>query len=157
MKLYHGTIENFDTIDLSKSKPYKDFGKGFYLSDNYNQALNLANYKAIQFNLEPIVLTYNFDENFLKNEELNVLTFDSYSREWAEFVFDNRNADKAFTHDYDIVYGPIANDKVGAQMRLLKEHNISLEVFLERLKFFKGITFQYMFATDKAINLLTKL
>ena len=33
MILYHGTNTEFDVIDLSKSKPNKDFGQGFYLSE----------------------------------------------------------------------------------------------------------------------------
>ncbi len=39
MILYHGTNNAFDTIDLTKSKPNKDFGQGFYLSREYSQAL----------------------------------------------------------------------------------------------------------------------
>ncbi|MBQ4508162.1 MAG: DUF3990 domain-containing protein [Paludibacteraceae bacterium] len=35
MILYHGTNKAFDTIDLTKSKPNKDFGQGFYLSREY--------------------------------------------------------------------------------------------------------------------------
>ena len=42
MKLYHGTNIAFDKIDLSLSKPCKDFGAGFYLSDNRQQAEELA-------------------------------------------------------------------------------------------------------------------
>ena len=34
MILYHGSNVEFDSIDLLKSKPNQDFGKGFYLSDN---------------------------------------------------------------------------------------------------------------------------
>lgn len=49
MILYHGTYTNFNIIDLSKSNKGKDFGKGFYLSDNYEQAHQLAVFKAIQF------------------------------------------------------------------------------------------------------------
>lgn len=32
MKLYHGSNQEISTIDLSKCRPYKDFGKGFYLT-----------------------------------------------------------------------------------------------------------------------------
>ena len=39
MILYHGTNKAFDTIDLTKSKPNKDFGHGFYLSREYSQAI----------------------------------------------------------------------------------------------------------------------
>ena len=32
MKLYHGSNITIETIDLSKGRLGKDFGKGFYLS-----------------------------------------------------------------------------------------------------------------------------
>ena len=35
MKLYHGSYIKIDEIDLSKSKPYKDFGRAFYLTKFY--------------------------------------------------------------------------------------------------------------------------
>lgn len=33
MILYHGSNVAIDKIDLAKCRPYKDFGKGFYLTD----------------------------------------------------------------------------------------------------------------------------
>ena len=50
-----------------------------------------------------------------------------------------------------------ADDKVGVQIRNFMEGNISIDVFLERLKYIKGITFQYFFGTEKAIKHLKKL
>ena len=44
MILYHGSNTSFDQIDLTKSLPNKDFGKGFYLSDNYEQAEEMAKF-----------------------------------------------------------------------------------------------------------------
>ncbi|MDE5922620.1 MAG: DUF3990 domain-containing protein [Muribaculum sp.] len=41
MILYHGSNMVIDRIDLEKSKPNKDFGRGFYLSENETQALNI--------------------------------------------------------------------------------------------------------------------
>ena len=38
-KLYHGTKVYFDEPDLKKAKNRKDFGKGFYLTTNYDQAM----------------------------------------------------------------------------------------------------------------------
>lgn len=35
MKLYHGSDTAIELIDLGMSKPYKDFGKGFYLSADF--------------------------------------------------------------------------------------------------------------------------
>ena len=64
MILYHGTNVEFDVIDLTKSKPNKDFGRGFYLSDNYEQALNMAKTKVEQFEVGlPIVMKYEVDDN----------------------------------------------------------------------------------------------
>lgn len=54
MKLYHGSTVVIDKIDLSVSKPNKDFGKGFYLSDNEQQAYEMASYKAAQLDMEPV-------------------------------------------------------------------------------------------------------
>ena len=35
IKLYHGSNVRVEKPDLKKSKPYKDFGQGFYLSDDF--------------------------------------------------------------------------------------------------------------------------
>lgn len=155
MVLYHGSTTEIKEIDLTLSKPNKDFGKGFYLSNNFEQAYNMATYKAGLFGTYPLVTKFEFDENLLKSDELNVRTFSEYSKEWAEFVFKNRNQEtQDFSHNYDIVIGPIANDKVGAQIRRFVEGDISFDTFLERLKYMKGITFQYFFGTEKAIKML---
>ena len=39
MILYHGSNILIDKINLEMSKPNKDFGKGFYLSENESQAM----------------------------------------------------------------------------------------------------------------------
>ena len=55
------------------------------------------------------------------------------------------------------IYGPIANDKVGAQIRNFKSGSISLDELMRRIKYLKGITFQYYFGTETAIKTLHKL
>ena len=75
MVLYHGSTTEIKEIDLTLSKPNKDFGKGFYLSNNFEQAYNMATYKAGLFGTNPLVTKFEFDENLLKSDELNVLTF----------------------------------------------------------------------------------
>lgn len=52
MKLYHGSNMEIDKPDLSRSKPFKDFGQGFYLSPGYEQAHALPNKKPINYNPE---------------------------------------------------------------------------------------------------------
>lgn len=158
MTLYHGSNTHIDKIDLNKSRPNKDFGKGFYLSANKQQAWRMGEFKALTEGGKPEMNTYLFDESAMTSGELKVLTFDGYSREWADFVFQNRNNNTGKpTHDYDIVYGPIANDRVGLQMGKYEAGDITLDQLLENLKYMKGITFQYFFGTEHAISKLSKL
>lgn len=42
MILYHGSVVDISKIDLAKSKPNKDFGKAFYLSDDKQQAFDVV-------------------------------------------------------------------------------------------------------------------
>ena len=78
MKLYHGTNKDFDRIDLLKSKPNKDFGRGFYLSADYGQALNMAQVKVEQLETGyPVVQSYLVEDDAL--DALHVLRFDGYS------------------------------------------------------------------------------
>ena len=105
-----------------------------------------------------MVNVYEFDQKLLTDGTLKTLEFKGYSREWAEFIFANRQSPTGESvHDYDIVIGPIANDKVGVQVRKYLNKEISLEAFLENLKYMKGITFQYFFGTNKAIKFLKKI
>lgn len=45
MILYHGSTVDIERIDLQKSKPNKDFGRAFYLSADYDRALDMAKLK----------------------------------------------------------------------------------------------------------------
>ena len=113
MILYHGTNVDFQQIDIRKSNPYKDFGQGFYLTDILVQAENMAAKKARILGGSPIVQKYQFDETYLSAPFLNVLLFEKPSKEWAEFIYRNRTRSiPAFSHHYDIVMGPIADDGV---------------------------------------------
>jgi hypothetical protein len=158
MRLYHGTDVAFDKIDLTKSKPNKDFGQGFYLADNYEQALKLAEGKTRLLGQSPVVLTYEFDEALFDSSEFKVLRFGDYSVEWAEFVLANRRAKtQGLIHDYDIVIGPIADDRVGVQLYRFLQGDIDIETLVKRLKYMKGMTIQYFFSTQRVIDLLRRV
>ena len=157
MILYHGTNKDFGEIDLEKSKPNKDFGRGFYLSKNYSQAMDMAKIKVEQLNTgSPVVLTFEINEEQMSG--LNTLQFDEYNEEWAKFILLNRqNATDKPAHDYDIVIGPIANDRVGVQLWKYETHSIDLPTLISNLRFMKGITIQYFFGTERAIKLLKRI
>lgn len=157
MILFHGSNIKIDVIDLAKSKRYKDFGQAFYLSAEEEQARKMAIAKVVQFGGEESVTSFAFNESCLSSNELQVKCFTEYSREWAEFVFNNRDENQDFLHEYDIVYGPIADDYIGLQIRDFKRNNITFEQFLANIRYHKGITYQYAFCTQKAIEQLVRL
>ena len=43
--LYHGSACAFVRPDVSKGRPYKDFGKGFYMSVDREQAIGMMHKK----------------------------------------------------------------------------------------------------------------
>ena len=155
MKLYHGSTIDIQQIELAKSKPNKDFGRAFYLSDNKQQVLEMAQFRAEFEETVPVVNVYEFDETLF--QQFRYKRFEEYTEEWAHFVYDHRTEPNGKTlHDYDIVYGPIANDRVGAQIARFKQSYITFDEFLRRIQYIKGITFQYAFCTQKAIDKLIK-
>ncbi len=156
MKLYHGSTVDVAHVDLSKSKPNKDFGRAFYLSSDKEQAMEMAQFRAEFEDARPVLNVYEFDESLF--QQFRYKRFEDYTEEWAHFVYDHRTEPKGLTlHDYDIVYGPIANDRVGAQIARYKQGYISFDEFLTRIKYIKGVTFQYAFCTQRVIDKLIKL
>ena len=107
---------------------------------------------------KPIVNSFYFDESALTDGSLEFLSFDDYSVEWAKFVLKNRDSnEKQPSHNYDVVYGPIADDGVTFQLRRYQAGVITIDRLVEELKYSKGITFQYFFGTELAISKLKKL
>jgi len=153
MILFHGSNIPIDTIELSHSKPNKDFGRAFYLSPDFDQAKEMASFKTEFFGGTEVITEFEIDSF----DGLRIKRFDSYSEEWAHFVYNHRGEPNGMTlHDYDVVYGPIANDRIGAQITRFKQGYITFDEFLNRIKYIKGITFQYAFCTQRAIDRLKK-
>lgn len=156
MKLFHGSNVEIESIDLARGRRGKDFGKGFYANPDYMQAVEFCSSVIRREGVGvPTVTSFDFDESALNL--LNVMRFDGYSKEWAEFILLNRNnTSDVPAHDYDIVVGPIADDGVGTQIRRLSRGFISFDAFLEELKYSK-VSIQYFFGTEEAIKYLKKI
>ena len=113
MKVYHGSDIKINTIDLSKSKPGKDFGRGFYITKLREQAEEMAKRIANWNHSYPVVTEFEFDEYSFENERFKFLYFKDYTEEWFDFIMLNRkNRSKKQIHNYDIVEGPVADDDV---------------------------------------------
>jgi hypothetical protein len=156
MRLYHGTNVDFDLIDIEKSNPYKDFGQGFYLTDIKEQAERMAQRKVKFYGGTPVVQTYEFEESELEEKHLNVLRFSKPCEDWAVFIHNNRNHSDSFSHDYDVVIGPIANDGVAYLLGRYEEGTINLPELVRGLDF-KHLNNQYFFGTPKALTLLRRV
>lgn len=156
MRLYHGTNVDFDRIDITKSKAYKDFGQGFYLTDIRTQAEEWSKKKAEIFGGEPVLQEYEFDESMLSSSDLNVLVFENLTEEWATFIHKNRSRKACFCHDYDIVVGPIADDGVAYLIGRYDEGTLTIADLVRELEY-KKLNRQYFFGTEKAIKLLKRL
>ena len=63
MRLYHGSNIAIDNINLAMCRPYKDFGRGFYLTDIEEQAQKMAIRVARIYRKTPTVNVYEIDDN----------------------------------------------------------------------------------------------
>ena len=159
IRLYHGSNVAIEQIDLSRSKRGKDFGQGFYLNTNPDQAMEMAA-RTTRFLNEgtPTLSCFEFDEDEATKNGVNIKIFPDYSEEWAEFVVMNRKNDSDVpTHPYDIVIGPIADDTVGVQIRRFIMGYLSASVLVEELSFKGDHAVQYFFGTPKAVNILKRI
>ncbi len=161
--LYHGSNVAIDTIDLEKTRPYKDFGRGFYLTTLKEQAEKMAQRVSRIYGGKPYITEYAFHDEKLPVSGLNVRIFDKPTKEWAFFVINNRNrnyqdiSSRECNHDrkYDLVIGPVADDDLALLFRQFSGGLIGAEVLVEAMKF-KKLTNQYSFHSAKALLLLER-
>ncbi len=101
----------------------------------------------------PVVMEFEIDEAAMSS--LHLLRFNDYSEQWAKFILANRNnITRLPSHDYDIVIGPIADDRVGLQLWKYENQLIDMSALVNKLKYMKGVTIQYFFGTERALALL---
>lgn len=155
MKLYHGSNMLIEQIDLSKCKPYKDFGQGFYLTEIKEQAEQMARRTAAIYGGEPVVTEFEFDETVLNT--LSVKVFTEPDQEWALFVMANRSRKHMQpTHGFDIVIGPVADDIIATLFRNFDDGIIDLQMLVNGLRY-KKVSSQYLFHSAEAIKYLHRI
>ena len=150
MILYHGSIDNVENPEISIPSRTLDYGSGFYTTTSFRQAEDWVRRKLNANTLVGYVNVYEFDETLMNS--LNAMLFESPTEEWVDFVMNNRT-NKDFYHDFDIVYGPVANDKVYAAFALYEGGIIDKQNLISELKAYKLVD-QYLFHTDKAVKTL---
>lgn len=111
--VYHGSTSLLDRIDVEKGKPYKDFGRGFYVTKSKSHATNIAlrnmRIEVERYRKRSSAYLHTYELNLSGLSGFNVKEFPSADLEWVQFILDNRKAHDRI-HDYDIVIGPTADD-----------------------------------------------
>ena len=132
MILYHGSYLEIDKPDLIHSRDNVDFGKGFYTTPIYEQAVKWCGRFKRRGQIG-VVSKYTFDMG--DKTDWNILEFESYSEEWLDFILNCRS--RKDDTDYDIVIGGVANDKVFNTVELYFEGLIDKKEALNRLRYEK--------------------
>jgi hypothetical protein len=155
MKVYHGSYLAIETIDFSFCKIKRDFGKGFYVTKFHEQAEVWAKRKGKENRSDAVVTEFEFSAFFFGDKDFNVLRFDMYNYEWLDFVTRNRkNETDQQIHDYDIVEGPVADDKIATEVDKYIEGLISKEQFLNDLT--HNPSHQICFCTMQSLQALSQ-
>lgn len=161
MKLYHGSNRYFGQPSLKYCKEKKDFGRGFYLTDEYTIAKNWSiRLRKRGFNTKSYLYTFNVDLDYLK-KNFRVHTFqDSIS--WLDYIISNRTLNNNNNNDYDIVIGRIADDKTQVLVEEftikkggLKASKEDKEAFIKIL-LSRDLKIQYCVKSDDALNYISR-
>jgi len=155
MKVYHGSYTEINEIDLTFCEVSRDFGQGFYVTNLRKQAEYWAERKSRKQHNVGFVTEFEYNENICRMMKLNVLRFDDYNDEWLEFVVLNRkNETERQVHDYDIIEGPVADDKIATEVDRYIEGFISKEQFLSDLT--HNPSHQICFCTLQSLQALSQ-
>jgi len=154
MKVYHGSYIEIENIELAKCLPQKDFGQGFYVTKYKHHAENWAKIIGRKHNTQGFVTEFDYTESPFAQRICKIRHFDDYNEEWLDFVVANRqNEEKKPVHDFDIVEGPVADDKVQNRIRDYLNGDVSKQDFLKELIYHEQ-THQICFCTKVSLQLL---
>lgn len=146
MFLYHGTPEYFEHPSLSKCKPHRDFGCGFYTTPNYFDALPMA----IKSTGEGYIQTYLLEDT----DGLSVLEFAARSEEWLRFVVSSR---LGAASDYDLVIGYMAGGgrNLKSKFSKFRRNGAEIQVVMDAMRdelIHTDLGTQFAFLTDDALQ-----
>lgn len=125
MMLYHGSYARVERIDLTRCRPGKDFGAGFYLTSSPEQArafIRSSLRKAQSLGLAPEDAHEGYVSTFeyhAPHDTIPVFEFETADAPWLWFIAQNRKRSSAHLLRQrldptllaaEIVVGKIAND-----------------------------------------------
>ena len=151
MRLYHGSNVEVRKPSLRLSRKKTDLGRGFYTTTNPEQAEHWTSIKLDRAKSgRRIVSVFEIDDVLLTRPELKIREFHGPDEDWLNFVVDCR---KGVQHDYDLVFGPVANDKVFTVVNLYESGVLDAPAAIADLKAYKTYD-QLSFHTQRVITSL---
>jgi len=151
MRVYHGSDVRIDEIDLSKSGNFKDFGRGFYVTNIFRHAQSRAADIAQINGALPVITEFEYLEEYPITMGMKMKKFETISEEWVEFIAMNRNRRITHpAHSFDIVEGAIADDWVTMQIDRYIKGKISTKTLIEKIKF-RELTHQICFCSTESL------
>ncbi len=151
MIIYHGSLDIVPEPEIRLPNRTLDYGSGFYTTTSYEQARQWVHRKMQETNAKQgFINTYDLDLDAAAR--LRMLSFSVPTEDWLDFVMKNRTL-RGFVHDYDIVYGPVANDKVYAAFALYEGGLLSRQGLISELKTYKLVD-QYLLHTKAALQVI---
>lgn len=154
MLLYHGSTMAVRKPIVSRGRGKTDFGKGFYTTTSREQAEKWAQIKRDRTGdkAHAIVSVFELDDAVLNNPAYHTRYFDGATAEWLDFVVGNRRGE--VHHNFDLIMGPVANDKLYATITLYENGILDANAAIEQLNTHQLFD-QLSFHTTKACKLLT--
>ena len=152
MLLYHGSNIEVQNPKILESDRRLDFGTGFYLTSSLSQAERWAKLTTERRkNGKAIVSVFEIDENAFNT--LKILHFEKADKNWLEYVSKNRKNLPIQNDDFDLIIGPVANDKTMPVISLYFSGIYDMEETIKRLLVQK-LNNQYTFKTKKSLEAL---
>lgn len=151
MKVFHGSDTRIEKVELSKGGEFKDFGRGFYVTNIRKHAHRRAIDVASENETRPVVTAFDYLEAYPVTMNMAVKRFGNVSEEWVQFITMNR--DRSINHPahaYDIVEGSVANDWITFQIKRYQKGKITIEQLIENLTY-REPTHQICFCTHKSL------
>ena len=154
MLLYHGSTMAVRKPIVSRGRGKTDFGKGFYTTTSREQAEKWAQIKRDRMGngAHAIVSVFELDDAVLNNPAYHTRHFDGATAEWLDFVVGNRRGE--VRHNFDLIMGPVANDRLYATITLYENGILDANAAIEQLNTHQLFD-QLSFHTTKACKLLT--
>lgn len=152
MRLYHGSVVEVRKPSLRYARKKTDFGRGFYTTTQKEQAEHWTTIKIDRAKdaKRKVVSVYEFDEAILAEPDINIREFKGADEAWLNFVVGSR---KGVQHDYDLVFGPVANDKVFTVVNLYESGVLDAPAAIAELKAYKTYN-QLSFHTKRVLDAL---